>query len=55
MNEVVAVVGLCVHKCEAGGWGLGQKPETECSSLGFGRAMSNGGLGRWGEVAELHG
>ena len=37
-----AAGGLRVRQCEAGGGGLGQKPETEQSLLGFGRAAWNG-------------
>ena len=37
--------GLCIRQCQAVGWGLGQKPETKPSWLGYGRAVQNGG--RW--------
>jgi hypothetical protein len=36
--------GLRICQCEAGGWGLGQKPETEQSLLGFGHAAWNSGV-----------
>jgi hypothetical protein len=36
VNGMDVVGGLHVHQCEAGGLGLGQKPETECSWLSFG-------------------
>ena len=36
---MAAAGGLCVCQHEARGQDLGQKPETEHSSLGFGRAM----------------
>ena len=38
--------GLHVCKREVGGWGLGQKPETEHLMLGFGLAVQNRGVGK---------
>ena len=39
-----AAGGLHVRQCEARGWGLGQKPKTEQSWLGFGRTVWNGSV-----------
>ena len=41
-----AAGGLHIRQCEAGGQGLGQKPETEQSWLGFGHTAWNGS-GEW--------
>jgi hypothetical protein len=36
VDGMEAAGGLHVCQCEASGWGLGQKPKTKCSWLGFG-------------------
>jgi hypothetical protein len=38
-NGTETAGGLRIHKCEVGGRGLGQKPETEHLALDFGHAM----------------
>jgi hypothetical protein len=49
---VVVVVVVCMHiRTRARGEGQSQKtPKTEPLWLGFGYALSNGGVGRWREV-----
>jgi hypothetical protein len=45
VNEVVVVVGLRVHKHEAGEGAGGQKSRNRARWLSFGRAVGNGGGG----------